>query len=80
MGLLAGTLIATGLAVLAGYGIYQALDRLFESLPVAVTVGLVILLVGFLVFVAAMVRARVIAARECGEPPHTHPEKDESLR
>ncbi len=80
MGLLAGAMIATGLAVLAGYGVYRALDRLFESLPVAVTVGLAILLVGFLVFIAAMVRARITAARECGEPPHTHPEKDEPLR
>jgi hypothetical protein len=80
MGLIAGTLVATGLAVMVGYGLYRGLDALFDFLPTAVTVGLVIFLVGLVVFVAAVVRARVIAARECDNPPHTHPERNEPLR
>jgi len=80
MGLLAGVLVATGVAVLLGYGIYRALDELFESLPAAVLVGLVILLTGLVAFIVAVVRARVIAARECPPPaPHTHPEEEEPL-
>jgi hypothetical protein len=81
MGLLAGTLIAAGIAVLFGYGIYRGLYELFEYLPVAVLVGLAMFLAGLGVFIVAVVRARVSAARECGPTePHTHPEQDEPLR
>lgn len=65
VGLIAGILMGLGTAVIVGYGIYRALEELLDLFPVPVTIGFTILLVGLIVFIVAMIRARVRRAREC---------------
>jgi len=78
--MVAGAMIVSGMAILVGYGIYATLDTIAENLAGPVRIAMVLLVVGLLLFIAALIRTRLIAARECDSPreEHKHPEKDES--
>jgi len=89
MGMLAIALLLAGMAILAGYGLYELLATIAEQLSGPVRVAIVLLVVGFILFIVALLRARLKAARECDdgrEPgsvdrePHTHPEKHEQIK
>ncbi len=67
MGLLAMGMVLLGMAIIGGYFLYEFISEVADYLSGPVKLGIVLLVVGFIVFIGALVRSRMSSSLDGGE-------------
>jgi len=67
MGLVAIGMVLLGMAIIGGYFLYEFMSEVADSLSGPVKLGIVLLVVGFIMFIGALVRSRMSSSLDGGD-------------